>query len=594
MICKTYYLGGIKQEGSTCLVLEFEKNLLIFNFGRDVVPNDILGVSRQVPDFTQLIKKLEQGYKILGLFINSFSIKYIGGIPNLISEIPKIPIYCSKTTGSILRKYIELKTNISNININNVESSHIYGLLKNKKTKLWEINKLKKRRIDNNLVDSKGNQYYSFIFPFNTLSRAIGSLGYYVRLQDQAFCITGEFIFGPRFSKNAKNDINALTQISNYPILLLTCAGENLSRNEYTYPTNLISSLTKELLVKNTKTIVAAIDIEESTMFVEIINLAKQFKRNVILNGKSIRYHYNTYLENGDIILKNSIKVINKENAKSEDYKNAIVIYSDTFDRLIEKIYDDLIHNKDAKWKEDINLLLILVQYLPLREIPLQNIIAELAKSIERVELLTKNGFTSANASFYDWTMFRDIVRFQGGYIILENSDDKVFVSMFKKLKNFKRINLLNVDNFEILTFTRNVLDPKWDKLKKASEQTYTLVGNHKIGSRVLRKRRNLSSEGVAMITVLKSEMHGKKILRINFKSAGVFSTLDMSGKIKMDMENELKQLFNNDKNGKIINEEEQIYNVAKKIIKKTTKKIPEIKVHIFNRVNKNENIRKI
>ena len=556
--CKLYYLGGIEQEGVNCLVLEFEKNLLIFNFGNGNVPDDVYGVTSQVPDYSHFTRKLEEGYHIVGLFLNSFASKHMGGLAHLLKDIPNIPIYCSTVTARIIKRSITLKhSNHKSLNLQVVSSG---------KTITFHTS----RKMDN----------YVSIHPFNTLSKTIGSLGYYVRIKDQAFCIMGDFVIGPKQSQNSYNDVKTLMKTSStHPPVVLTCDAGNISNFDYTYPNNMIISTLEEVINPFKKTIIVIIDLEESNLLLSIIRQADRIKKNVVLVGGSLNYHYQVFQEAGDINPK-QIKVLNASKIKENEFVNAVVIYSDTIPNLTEKIYEEYVGITREDWKWTIEVALVAIQYRPIWEVLLLDVISELSKYFANVKLLTWRNYLGTNASFLDITTLYDIIGFQG-HLIVENVDDSKLVKIRKETNPYNLINPINIQNFEVLEFTRNKLKPERTLIHDSKSQKFTTIREHQITSKIFHQRSILSSDGIISIAIFPFSKQQNKTAKITIESRGVFASKELSGKIESEMKKQIQVIMakysNLEKNQEIWMED--IKDQLKRLVKKNTKKIPFIDV---------------
>jgi ribonuclease J len=98
---KTIMIGGTESVNKNMTVYEYGDELIVVDCGigfPDVF--DMPGVDVLIPDFDYLI---ENSHKIKGLFITHGHEDHVGAVPNLLMELPNIPIYASKLVGEFLK-----------------------------------------------------------------------------------------------------------------------------------------------------------------------------------------------------------------------------------------------------------------------------------------------------------------------------------------------------------------------------------------------------------------------------------------------------------------------------------------------------------
>jgi ribonuclease J len=119
---KAIMIGGTTKVNKNLTVYEYKDEIIVVDCGigfPDIF--DMPGVDTLIPDFDYLI---ENSHKIKGVFITHGHEDHVGAVPNLLTELPNLPIYASKLVIEFLK--VKLSEKIFG-NLDKTFSHHLFS-----------------------------------------------------------------------------------------------------------------------------------------------------------------------------------------------------------------------------------------------------------------------------------------------------------------------------------------------------------------------------------------------------------------------------------------------------------------------------------
>src|SRR5437667_11243282 len=89
-------LGGEEDVTRNMYLYEYKNQILIVDCGLGFPDETMLGVDLLLPDISYLLELLKSGQKkIVGMVLSHGHEDHIGGLPFILPQLPKFPIYAS-------------------------------------------------------------------------------------------------------------------------------------------------------------------------------------------------------------------------------------------------------------------------------------------------------------------------------------------------------------------------------------------------------------------------------------------------------------------------------------------------------------------
>ena len=101
---KIFALGGLNENGKNMYIVNVDDNIFIFDCGLKYPSANMLGVDYIIPKFDYLIENKD---KIRGLFLTHGHEGNMGAVPDLLKELPEVPVYATKFTMNILKEMLD-------------------------------------------------------------------------------------------------------------------------------------------------------------------------------------------------------------------------------------------------------------------------------------------------------------------------------------------------------------------------------------------------------------------------------------------------------------------------------------------------------
>ena len=288
---RVFALGGLNENGKNMYVVNVDKDIFVFDAGLKY-DNDLnLGIDYIIPNIDYLIKNRNN---IKGIFLTHGHEGNMGAIPDILEQLPEVPVYATKLTLQIIKR-----------ELNKAEAE---------KYKFVEIK-------PHNKIDFGKNS----IFPISVTHSIPDAVCFVLYTKDGAIVYTGDFVFDSTMMGSYKTDIGKLAYVGKQGGLCLLSESFYADKQGHTSPNNRVSGFIKEVLNKSEDRIIATILPAHYYRIQEIFNEVSKTHRKVVIMGKQLQELIYDALNDGYLSI-NKDKIGTLADLES---KNALVLISD-------------------------------------------------------------------------------------------------------------------------------------------------------------------------------------------------------------------------------------------------------------------------
>jgi ribonuclease J len=248
------FLGGVGEIGLNLLTLETADHLVVVDAGLMFPEDPTLGIDMVIPDFSYLRERRD---KLTALILTHGHEDHIGAVPFFLKEFAA-PVYGTPLTLALLRE--KLKE---------------HGLLPH--ADLREIRPLEPLAL--------GPFEFEFIRVCHSI---VDGVGFVVRTPQGYLVHSGDFKIDQTPVAGAAMDLNRFAHYGEKGVLALLSDSTNAERPGYTLSERQIGFTLEGLIREAPGRVIVAVFASHIHRMQQIVNLAAQFGRKVLFNGKSM------------------------------------------------------------------------------------------------------------------------------------------------------------------------------------------------------------------------------------------------------------------------------------------------------------------
>lgn len=268
-------LGGLGEIGLNMMTIEYDDSILIIDCGLMFPEDYMLGVDIVIPDMTYL---RDNAHKIIGMILTHAHEDHIGAVPYLLRDL-SIPVWGTPFTIGIVKNKLEDSQVplISDLRVLDIEEQLDLGP--------FTIDCI---RVAHSTIDGIG--------------LCIGTpLGRIVH--------TGDFKINPSIINEMSTDINKFARFGEKGVLCLMSDSTNVEKEGYTISDIEVGESLETLISGSSGRIIVALFASNIARIQQVVNIGNKHDKKVAFNGRSIETTVRVAKENDFLKIPRSMEV---------------------------------------------------------------------------------------------------------------------------------------------------------------------------------------------------------------------------------------------------------------------------------------------
>ncbi|MCR5794362.1 MAG: ribonuclease J [Solobacterium sp.] len=253
---RIFALGGLDEDGKNMYVVENNEDIFIMECGLKYPEGDQLGIEMIIPDFQYLKENRD---RIKALFITHGHEDVMAALPNLLKELPSVPVYMAPLTAAVFERRMK-KLNMTGIKVHRVQ--------RNAKFKVGKTE----------------------VRTFGTTQSIADGFGLAIKTADGYVVYSSEFIVDYDIKNEAfKFDITNITDLGTAGVLALLAESVGSTRPGHSAPYHMITPLIEQYFEDSEGRMLITVYNQNIYRVIEVIELANKYNRKVMIYDTELR-----------------------------------------------------------------------------------------------------------------------------------------------------------------------------------------------------------------------------------------------------------------------------------------------------------------
>lgn len=494
---RIFALGGLDEDGKNMYVIENNDDIFVLECGLKYPDGDTLGIEMIIPDFTYLKENQE---KIKGIFLTHGHDDVMAAIPNLLKEIPNVPIYTAPLTALLLERRVK-KMGFKELNLHRIR--------RNSKFKIGTTE----------------------IRTFGTMQSIADGFGVAIKTSDGYIVYSSEFIVDYDTKMNAfKFDITNITDLGTEGVLALLSESVGSTREGNSSPHHRITQMIEPYFEDTENRIIVTVYNQNIYRTIELIELAAKFNRKIMIYDEELRQIFADMAKLGYYHIPVGLEV--PMSSFKNDAENILIILSGTGSSIFRKVRKIASKEDDLVELRKSDTFIIASPAVPGTERQEAYMEDDLYKEVGVVGNIDSKRAYSMHASIEDLKMMMYLMK-PKYYIPVKGEYRQLIANANIALDmGYNADKIIVMDNGIVATLNDGVLDKNFDQVKV---DDVMVDGNDNLDASgmVLKDRETLSTDGAIIIGVVVNHTTKEIIGGPDVQSRGVIYLKDADHIIK-------------------------------------------------------------
>ncbi|NLH64158.1 MAG: ribonuclease J [Erysipelotrichaceae bacterium] len=488
---RIFALGGLDEDGKNMYVVENGNDIFVMECGLKYPDGEQLGIEMIIPNFEYLAEHRDM---IKGVFITHGHDDVMAALPNLLKEIPEVPVYMAPLTAMIFERRAK-KQGLRDINIHRIRRNSTFTIGKTE------------------------------IRTFGTTQSIADGFGLALKTDDGYVVYTSEFIVDYDTMNEAfKFDITNITDLGNAGVLALMCESVGSTREGHSAPNHRITAQIDQYFEDAEGRIFVTVYNQNIYRVIELIELANKYNRKVMIYDEELRNVLNDMAKLGYYHIPAGLEI--PASSFLNEMENVLVIVAGTGSTIFRKVHKIAIKEDELIELRSSDTVIIASPAVPGTERDEASMEDDLYREAGRVISVDAKRAFSMHASIEDIKMMIYLLK-PKYYMPVKGEYRQLIANANIALDmGYTADKIIVMDNGQIASFNNGKLEKNFDSMEA---EDVMVDGNENLDSSgmVLKDREILSTDGAIIVGVVMNHATKEIIGGPDVQSRGVIYLKD-------------------------------------------------------------------
>ena len=464
-------LGGMGQVTQNMFVYEYNDELLIVDCGIGFPDTHMPGVDILIPDTSYVLKRLDEGAKIVGMILSHGHDDHIGATPYIMPTLPEFPIFASPLTAGFAEQRM-LDANVTR--------------------PITTISNLKPFTI--------GTHFSAYLIP---VTHSVPDTRHVVIDTPEGIVYHGsDFKLDKAPVGGELTDMRSIEALKDKKVLLMLLDCLRIEYSDWVESESKVGPAIEEVMEETDGKLVMTLMSSHIHRIQQTINAAEKYDRKVVFIGRSVEQNVEVALRLGTLTIPEGMKIDKKHIDQVAD-KNLCVIVAGSQGQegssMVRAIYGE---HRILQIKPD-DTVVFSADAIPGNEVTFYGAIDELSRNNVHVvyPAIKRSLHQSGHASWPEQKTMIEAVKPQ--YLMPVGGADRHRVLFYHKVSDelgYNEKNTLLPESGEVLGFSKR----SWSVVDQISIRPQIIdgLGIGDVGPTVLSDRKALGQAGIVVLVM--------------------------------------------------------------------------------------------